>query len=154
MAKFLMNYVNKLSIDTKGGQELADKEAATWALVSAGITTITPSAAETADTSAYWDGEGQSETDVTGKNVTFAIAGHRKYGDEAQDYVASKFFDIGDKLRTLAKWVDGEGKEYVCKATLTAIVPFGGNANAKETFSFTLTFNGLPEVTPAAPVTP
>lgn len=151
--KFLMNFKNTLEIDTKGGQELADAESATWAFLSAGITTMTPSAAETADTSAYWDGEGQSETDITGKNVSFAIAGHRKHGDAAQDYIASKFFDIGDSLRTLARWKDSAGNTYTCKATMTAIVPFGGNANAKETFSCTIAFNGKPEVT-TAPVTP
>lgn len=147
-----MNFKNKFYVDTNGGQELTDATAATWAAVSAGISSATPAASETTDTTAYFDGNGQSETDVTGKATTIAFSGHRKHGDEAQDYIASKFFASGDELRTLGKWVDAGGNEYVFVTTLTAIVPMGGNANAKETFSFTMTINGEPQITLAEDV--
>ena len=151
--EYLLNFKNKLEIDTGGGKTLADVENATWAPLAAGINTITPAAADTTDATAYWDGEGFTDSDVTGKNITFAFSGHRVEGDAAQDYVAAKFLSIGDELRTLARWTAANGDTVTAVATLTSIVPFGGAANAKQTFSFTLALNGKPGYK-AADVTP
>lgn len=151
MAKtFNENYQNKLEIDTAGNTTLDDASKATWATLAAGIQTITPSASETADTTPYYDGEGFSSVDVTGKTISFAVAGHRLNGDEAQDYIASKYIGVGDTLHTLARWTDPSGKQVQFPATLQAIVPFGGAANAKQTFSFTLAANGKPQVVDAS----
>lgn len=147
--EFLLNFKNKLEIDVLGNTSLDDKEKADWAVLAKGINTITPASSETSDNTPYYDGEGFSDTDVTGKHITFALSGHRLMGDKAQDYVASKFLDIGDKLRTLCRWTDAQGNTVTSVATLTAIVPFGGAANVKQTFSFTLALNGKPEYTPA-----
>lgn len=147
---FDLNLKNLLEIDINGGTDLgSDKEKAEWAKLLRGINTITPSAADTTDATPYWDGEGFTDTEVTGKNITFALSGHRVMGDPAQDYVASHFLDIGDKLRTLARWTDPAGNVVESVATLTSIVPFGGAANVKQTFSFTLALNGKPSYTPA-----
>lgn len=145
-----LNFKNKVEIDTAGNLDLMDLSKANWAVLADGITTITPSASETSDNTPYWDGEGFSTTDVTGKHITFAIAGHRVLGDAAQDYVAKHFLSVGDELITIARWTDPEGNTVVSLATLTAIVPFGGAANAKQTFSFTLALNGKPQYTPAS----
>ncbi|MBZ5943913.1 capsid protein [Leuconostoc gelidum subsp. gasicomitatum] len=154
MGKFNENYQNKLEIDTTGNTSLADVTKATWATLAAGIQTITPAASETADTTPYYDGEGFSDVDVTGKAVTFAIAGHRIDGDAAQDYVADKFIAVGDTLRTLARWTDPKGNQVQFVATLQAIVPFGGAANVKQTFSFTLAANGKPQAVAASTPAP
>ncbi|WP_235020894.1 phage tail tube protein [Pediococcus pentosaceus] len=147
---FDLNFKNLLEIDINGGTDLtSDKEKANWAKLLRGISTITPSAADKTDATPYWDGEGFSDTEVTGKNITFALSGHRVMGDPAQDYVASHFLDIGDKLRTLARWTDPAGNVVESVATITSIVPFGGTADAKQTFSFTLALNGKPAYTPA-----
>lgn len=143
--EFLLNFKNKLGIDTAGNTDITDAASASFALLAAGITTITPAAADTTDASAYYDGEGFTDSTVTGKNITFAVAGHRVFGDAAQDYVASKFLSIGDELRTLAQWTDAKGNKVQAVVTLTSIVPFGGAANAKQTFSFTMAFNGKPK---------
>ncbi|TLQ02281.1 phage tail tube protein [Pediococcus pentosaceus] len=148
--QFNLNFKNKLEIDINGGTDLEeDKAKASWASLSKGINTITPAAADTTDATPYWDGDGFTDTDVTGKNITFALSGHRVDGDPAQDYVAGHFLDIGDKLRTLARWTDPSGNIVESVATLTSIVPFGGAANVKQTFSFTLALNGKPTYTPA-----
>lgn len=147
---FNENYQNKLEIDTTGNTTLDDVTKATWATLAAGIQTITPSASETADTTPYYSGEGFSDHDVTGKAIQFAVAGHRLSGDTAQDYIASRFTSIGDSLRTLARWTDPSGRQVQFVATLTAIVPFGGAANVKQTFSFTLAANGKPQVVDAS----
>ncbi|MDT2639544.1 capsid protein [Enterococcus dongliensis] len=143
--EFLLNFKNKLEIDTAGNTDIADVASASFALLAAGITTITPAAADTTDASPYYDGEGFTDSTVTGKNITFQVAGHRVFGDAAQDYVASKFLSIGDELRTLAQWTDAKGNKVQAVVTLTSIVPFGGAANAKQTFSFTMAFNGKPK---------
>lgn len=151
MGKFNENWQNKLEIDIKGTTSLADIDKATWVPLSEGIQTITPAAAETADITPYYSGKGFSDVDVTGKAITFAIAGHRLDGDAAQDYIASKFTSVGDTLRTLARWTAPNGDKVQFVATLQAIVPFGGAANVKQTFSFTLAANGKPQAVPATP---
>ncbi|OTE88548.1 capsid protein, partial [Escherichia coli] len=80
------------------------------------------------DASPYYDGEGFTDSTVTGKKITCQVAGHRVFGDPAKDYVASKFLSIGDELRTLAQWTDAKGNKVQAVVTLTSIVPFGGAA--------------------------
>ncbi|AVK60253.1 capsid protein [Lactobacillus sp. CBA3605] len=147
MAKFKMNYKNIFEIDTAGSQDPKDVTKATFAPLAAGISGVTPAANETDDNTAYYDGSGFTDTDVTGKRITLAFSGHRVVGDKAQDYIASKFLAIGPNLKTLARWTDADGNKIISLVTMTAIVPMGGNANAKQTFSFTLSFNGKPIMT-------
>ncbi|WP_318766585.1 phage tail tube protein [Lactiplantibacillus carotarum] len=151
MSKFRMNVKNIFEIDTAGNQDpTGDLTKATWARLAAGISGVTPAANETDDNTAYYDGGGFTDNDVTGKRITLAFTGHRVVGDAAQDFVASKFLSIGENLKTLARWTDTNGNVIVSNVTLTAIVPMGGNANAKQTFSFTLSFNGKPIMTDKA----
>ncbi|MCB5223063.1 phage tail tube protein [Lactiplantibacillus pentosus] len=148
MSKFTMNVKNKFEIDVAGNQDPAgDLTKANWARLAAGISGVTPAANETDDNTAYFDGDGFTDTDVTGKRITIAFTGHRVVGDVAQDFVASKFLSIGQNLKTLGRWTDTNGNVVVSSVTLTAIVPMGGNANAKQTFSFTMSFNGKPIMT-------
>lgn len=150
---FKENWENRLEIDTNSNKTLDDISKANWKPLAAGITGMTPSAQETSTTAAYFDGEGFSEHNVTGKSLQFQITGQRLEGDEAQDYVAGKFTAIGDELRTLARWTNTQGQTVVFVATLQAIVPFGGNANVNQTFSFTLAANGRPRVVSAPTAT-
>ncbi|MGX6407180.1 phage tail tube protein [Lactiplantibacillus plantarum] len=147
MSTFKMNYKNKFEIDTSGNQDPKDVSKATFAVLAAGISGVTPATNETSDNTAYYDGMGFTDTDTTGKRITLAFSGHRVIGDAAQDYVASKFLAIGKNLKTLARWTDPDGNVIVANVTITAVVPMGGNANAKQTFSFTLSFNGKPIMT-------
>lgn len=144
--EFLLNFKNKVEIDISGHTSLEDVEQAEFALLASGISTITPAAADTTDATAYYDGGGFTDSSVTGKNITFALSGHRVFGDPAQDYIAKHFLSIGDELRTLARWTDAKGNQVQSVVTMTSIVPFGGAANAKQTFSFTLAFNGKPSL--------
>lgn len=143
MATFKENWENKVEIDTLGNTTVDKSTSASWAKLAAGITTITPSPNDKTEETSYWDDEGSTSTDVTGKTLKFAIAGHRTIGDKAQDYVASKFMKKGDEVKTLVRWTDPTGNMITFVGTMTAIVPFGGAANAKQTFSFTISANGV-----------
>lgn len=147
---FEQNYRNLLEIDTSGQTDLSKDTIATWKALSEGITTITPSANDKTDETPYWAGQGATETDVTGKTLKFSVAGHRKEGDPAQDYVAGLFLKTGEQVKTLVRWTDAQGNAIEMVGTITAIVPFGGAANAKETFSFTISANGQPKAIPAS----
>jgi len=141
------NWVNKFEVDTNGGQDpVADAEKASWVPISQGLLTATPASNETADTQSFWSDKGFSETDITGKRVTFAMSFQRVVGDPAQDYIASKFLAMGDQLRTLFRWTDQAGNTVTANATMTVIVPFGGNANARQTMSVTFSLNGVPVI--------
>jgi len=142
----LLNYQTTLSIDVAGNKELTNADKAEWKKLWEGISSITPAAGDTQASNSYWADQGSTTTEVTGKKVTFTISGNRVSGDEAQDYVASKFWEVGQNLLTLVKWENPDGTGIIAQATLTSIVPFGGNANAKQTFSFQLAINGQPQV--------
>lgn len=141
------NWVNKFEIDTAGGQDpVADVANAKWADILQGLKTATPAGNETATNTSFWSDKGFNTNDITGKRVTFALTFERVVGDAAQDYITSKFLTIGDGLKTLFRWTDQAGNTVLANATMTAIVPFGGNANARQTMSCTLSLNGKPVV--------
>lgn len=148
---FPENYVNNIfvdinpTVDTNGDVDLNDLTSGKWAWLAGGINTVTPSANETTANDAYYDGGGFTETEVTGKQVQLAVSGNRKVGDPAQDFVAGKFWQFGNAVKTRVIWIEN-GVPVVAKATLTNVVPTGGAANAKQTFSFTIAFNGRPKI--------
>lgn len=148
---FPENYVNNIfvdidpKVDSTGDVDLNDVTTGKWAWLAGGINTVTPSANETTANDAYYDGGGFTETEVTGKQVQLAVSGNRKVGDPAQDFVAGKFWQFGNAVKTRVIWIEN-GVPVVAKATLTNVVPTGGAANAKQTFSFTIAFNGRPKI--------
>lgn len=138
-AKFEMNYKNKYYIDTT--PTASDP---TWAYLAPGITNVTPATNDVIDETPYMDGEGFSETDVTGIAPAFSLSGHRKVGDPAQDYIAAKQFGIGQDRRTNFKWVASDGRTLVWEATIVNPVTAGGDASAKQNFSAEIRTNGAP----------
>lgn len=149
--EFNLNFKNKFEIDTKGGKDPSDVAGATFVPLAAGINNFTPTLNETTANDVYYDGEGYGSTDVTGKRLQLAYTGHRLEGDPAQDYIASHLLDLGDKLKTLARWTQADGSTVVGLVTISNIVTSGGSPGAKQTMSFTLAFNGKPVYTPAGP---
>lgn len=142
-----LNAKRQLFIDVNGGKSLKDISKADFEWLADGIAGITPAMNETATQTAFYNMNGGSQDNITGKRMTLAITGNRVHGDKAQDFVASHYQDVGGDLVTLAAMRDVDGSIKVGAVTLTAIVPFGGNSNAYETFSFTISFNG--KATPA-----
>ncbi|AST93006.1 capsid protein [Sutcliffiella cohnii] len=142
MNEFPLNYKNKYSINiTPEGAE------PTWAPIGAGISSVDPSFDDETDDTAYYDGEGFSSETVTGIKATLTFTGHRKYGDEAQDYIASLAFEVGAKRETELKWEQPDGRVITGPVTISGIKTTGGDANSKSEFEFTATFNGKPQLT-------
>lgn len=149
IGKFILNHVNKIEIATDGETDVSKSDSAKWARLAAGINNLTPAENDTTANDEYYDGEGFGTSDVTSKRYQFTIAGHRVYGDAAQDFVASKMLAIGDDLKTLLRVTFADGSQVYGVVTLTNIVPTGGRPGAKQTFSFVAVFNGKPKFVPA-----
>lgn len=146
---FPTNSVNYIFIDTKpqvnqaGDVDLSDLSTGSWARLAGGISGATYSGNETTTNDQYLDGDGYGDTDVSAKRGSLALTGNRKIGDPAQEFIAEKQMSIGNDLRTRIIWIEN-GQVVVTGVTMTSIVATGGNANAKQTFSLTLNFNGRP----------
>ena len=143
------NWVDSLYVgrhpkfDESGKVAISDLTSGDWARLAVGVNSITPSAAETSQKLSDYASKGHSETVVTGKDVTLAISGNRYVGNPGQEYVASMWLKIGNAVKTRCIYVvNGQAIESAC--TITAIVPTGGNANASQTFSCTINFDGVP----------
>ncbi|WP_204988058.1 phage tail tube protein [Sporolactobacillus pectinivorans] len=147
MVAFNLNFKNKFEIDTAGTLDPTVTTGATFVTIAKGIQTVTPAPGDTTDNTPYYDGQGFSQTDRTGINFSLAFAGNRVEGDPAQDFIVSKEFALGDEAKTLLRWTKTDGTVIIAQVSLTAITASGGAANAKQTFSFTANFNGLPAVT-------
>lgn len=137
-AKFHLNYENEYFIDTT-----PDAEQPTWAQLAPGITTVTPATNDETDDTGYYDGEGFGSTNVIGIKPSWALSGHRKVGDAAQDFIAGTAYDI-TKRGTRFKWVNTSAGELVFPVTIVNPVVTGGDAKAKETFSAELHATGKP----------
>lgn len=146
---FPTNSVNYIFIDTKptvndsGDVDLNDLSTGTWARLAGGISGATYAGNETDTNDQYLDGDGYGDTSVDAKRGSLALTGNRKIGDPAQEYIASKMMAIGNDVRTRMIWIEN-GNVVITSVTMSNIVPTGGNANAKQTFSLTLNFNGRP----------
>lgn len=139
---FALNYTNLFMIDVT-----PSAASPTWARIGAGITSFDPSNNEVIADDAYYDGEGMSFSDVTGGQIVHAFSGHRKYGDPAQDFIASIESSYGEARKTSYKWIAPDGTVLTGNCTIANIVSGGGDPNAKGTFSFEIRFNGRPTMT-------
>ena len=145
------NWVDSLYIDrhptfdTSGKVAISDITTGDWARLAVGINSITPAAADTSQQLSDYASEGHTETIVTGKNVTLAVAGNRYVGNPGQEYVSSMWLKMGNAVKSRCIYVvNGQAIETAC--TITAIVPTGGTANQSQTFSCTVNFDGVPVV--------
>ncbi|HIS39956.1 MAG TPA: Ig-like domain-containing protein [Candidatus Aphodovivens avistercoris] len=140
---FAQNYTNLYFIDTT-----PSGSARTWARIGAGINNVAPAGNEVVTQDPYYDGEGVAESDVTGGQPVFSFSGHRKFGDPAQDYIASLFINYGPSRRTNFKWVIPNGGTFEGKCSVVNVQPQGGDPNAKGDFNFEVHMNGMPSFSP------
>jgi hypothetical protein len=121
--------------------------------IAAGITSVDPDSNEETDESYYYDGGGAATVDVTGIQMSYSFEGHRDYNDDAQNYIYSLRDTTGPQRKTIFEVTEPDGTIISGPATILEIKAPGGDANSKGEIEFTITYDGLPTVTPA-PVTP
>ena len=148
---FPENYVNKLFIDrhptfnNSGDVDITDVTTGDWARLAGGINSITESNNDTTAQNYYYDGNGDPDTDVTGVVGSMALAGNRKIGDPAQDYIHRIKYLKGQHRKTRLIFIEN-GHPIVSACTITNPVTTGGAPNAKETFSCTINKDGSPRL--------
>ena len=136
---FAKNYMNLFMINTTPNTGVK-----TWARVGAGINSASWNGNETVSQDPYYDGEGMASSEVDGGQLIGSFAGHRKYGDPAQDFIASKQLDYAGR-HTDFMWIAPNGDTIEGDATIANIVGQGGDPNSKSDFSFEAHYNGMPE---------
>lgn len=142
---FALNYAHVYEIDvTPNGP------ARTWAWLAAGVSSIDSDGNEEVSQDPYYDGGGQASSDVTGGQEVVKVSGHRKYGDPAQDYMASLKFAYGEARKSNLRITNPDGEQLVVPVTIANIKASGahGDANAKNDFEVELHFNGMPRMVP------
>lgn len=140
---FALNYQHVIEINvTPGAAEPV------WAWLGPGIKTITPEKSETTSEDAYYDGGGQSEIAVSGMSRSWVAEGSRRYGDPAQDFIASLDDAIGEDLVTQMRMTNPDGEVIESDVTVHEIAAKGpnGDANSRATFSCRLTRKGMPRL--------
>lgn len=137
---FAQNWQNNYEINTNPDGEKR------YARVAGGINNASPEGNEEESTEAYFDGDGQKDTEITGGQTTIAFSGHRKYNDPAQNYIASLAYVYGEARRTDFRWTMPDGTVLEGPGTVSNIKTTGGGTLDREEFSFDWKFSGAPTV--------
>lgn len=123
-----------------------------WLELAKYISTIGDDTQEETEDEAYYDGDGTPETTVISVAGAYTPEGHFDPEDPAQALIASLKYKTGEGRKIWHKVVSADGnKEWVGRATVTAIVAGSGDASAYETFSCNIRFDSIPEETEVVP---
>lgn len=141
---FARNYANALEINIAPGE--ANPK---WAILSRGITSITPSPNESTEDKDYYDGYGTPTTDVTSTQIQYEVEGDRCYGDPAQDFISSCALLTGDGRKTQFRHTAPNGDVVEGDCTLLNLTPNSGQgeSSALGAFSCTVATAGSPKFT-------
>jgi len=112
-----------------------------------GLVSSTRALNEAVDKKGYLNGNGGTNTEVTGIDYVVSFAGDYIPTDEAQEYIFSKTLLLGQNRHTNFRetWADGTVNSGDC--TITIDTPPGGDANATQAIGFSLNFNAMPSQT-------
>lgn len=124
----------------------AEFELAKW------ISEVNDSTDESTEDTAYYDGDGTTETEVTAIKLGYEFVGLYDKEDPAQAFIDGLKFLVGDGRKIKFRQVQADGTTLEGPATVTSIVTKGGAASDYEPFQCTITWNVVPKVTPTAGV--
>lgn len=124
----------------------ADLELAKW------ISEVNDSTDETTEDTAYYDGDGTTETEVTAIKLGYEFVGLFDKEDPAQAFIDGLKYLVGDGRKINFKQVHADGTTLEGPATVTSIVTKGGAASDFEPFQCTIVWNAVPTVTPSESV--
>lgn len=117
-----------------------------WLELAKYISSIGDDTQEESEDEAFYDSDGTPETTVTSVAGAYTPEGYYDPEDEAQGLIASLKYKIGDGRKIWHKVVSADGKkEWVGRATVSAIVAGSGDASAYETFSCNIRFDRIPK---------
>lgn len=138
---FEKNYVHEF--------EIGESEE-TLLIIAGGITNHDPETDEDSEGIYYYDGNGGSETVYNGFSLAYNFTGHRKYGDEAQEFIRDRAFDLS-KRDCYFRVTEPDGRILEGPATIGGVKVSGGDANTRPDFECVISFNGLPTDTKPTP---
>ncbi|HHV41675.1 MAG TPA: phage tail protein [Clostridiaceae bacterium] len=117
-----------------------------WLELAKWISAIGDETEEETENTAYYDGDGTPETDIISVAGAYSVEGFYDPEDPAQALIAGLKYKTGDGRKIWHRVVSANGtKEWVGRATVSAIVAGAGDASAYETFSCTIRFDRIPE---------
>lgn len=123
-----------------------------WLELAKGITTIGDDTQEETEDTAYYDGDGTPETEIISVAGAYTPEGHYYSDDPAQALIAGLKYKVGEGRKIWHRVVSADGKkEYIGRATVSAIVAGAGDASAYETFSCNIRFDRIPEENDVVP---
>lgn len=142
MAKFKNALRGHFVQEYTSGQEEPGTE---WLELAEGIVTIGDDTQEETEDTAYYDGDGTPEAEVISVAGAYTPEGHYYPDNPAQALIASLKYKTGDGRKLWHKVVSADGKkEWVGRATVSAIVAGAGDASAYEEFSCNIRFDQIP----------
>lgn len=121
-----------------------------WLPLAKYISTIGDDTDEATEDEGFYDGDGTTETTVTGVAGAYSPEGYYDPEDAAQALIESKKYNIGDGRKVWHKVTMTNGDIYIQRATVTDIVAGAGDAVEFEDFSCTIRFDKIPVKTPAS----
>lgn len=142
--KFLLNSDHLILLN------IAPESVASYKRLAAGINNLDPSPNDEVDQSAYLDGEGFKTTTVTGGQFIIPLTGHRKYDDDAQNYIFGQLLSLGCGRETDVQFFRPDGSAVIGPVTLANITGGSGDSGAKGDIGVEIHFNGKPAYTPVS----
>ena len=141
-------WANKIEIGTSA--DTSTPPVWTYKELCKGIESMTFNANEQNQQYFFLCGDGFAHNEVTGGAPELQVSGRRIAGDDAQDYIVSKQFALGDDRNSSVRVTTAEGKVITCDCSIGDVVSFGGNTLDVNSFGCTIRFNGKPSVTDVA----
>lgn len=146
--QFLVMYGVEVQINTA-----PNATTAVYATIGDGITNVSEALNEVKQQMYYLINKGFGQTEVTAMHPAITFTGHRLHGDVAQDYIFGLKYSLGSARKTdiKIKVFDPENatnvfSQYTASVTITDLQELSGATENGSDISFTLEFNGAPEV--------
>jgi len=124
----------------------AEEPGEEWLELAHQIATIGDDTQEEVEDEGFYDGDGTPESTVVSVAGAYAPEGYYDPTDPAQELIAGLKYKTGDGRKLWHRVVSANGeKEWVGRATVTAIIAGAGDATAYEEFSCNIRFDSIPE---------
>ena len=130
-----------------------DNSTWTYKELGAGIDNISEALNEVVQQYHFLDDDGFARNHVTGMSPAFTLTGKRVIGDDAQDYIFGKKYDLdGDRVSSFQlsyKPTSSTTTTITCDCTICNIQEFSGASTDDTAISFEIRFDGEPTVATA-----